>query len=74
LSNLNTIYQQIKDLSLGILTHEMVYAVIDHYFVKRSPPTITRMLHQLYPEQTPISTSQRGKKVIAQQKGVEGFF
>jgi hypothetical protein len=51
--SLNTIYQQVEDLSLVILTHEIVYAVIDHYFVKRSPPKIARMLYQLSFEQRP---------------------
>ena len=40
----NTIYLQPKELSTGILAHEMGHAVIDHYFVIRPPSKIAEML------------------------------
>ena len=40
----NTIYLQPKELSTGILAHEMGHAVIDHYFVIRPPSKVAEML------------------------------
>jgi hypothetical protein len=40
----NTIYLQPRELSTGILAHEMGHAVIDHYFVIRPPSKVAEML------------------------------
>ena len=42
----NTIYLDTRKLSIGILSHEMGHAVLDHYFVIKPPPKIAEMLTQ----------------------------
>ncbi len=40
----NTVFVAVKDLSEGVLAHEMAHCIIDHYFKIRPPRKIEEML------------------------------
>ena len=40
----NTIYVAVKDLSEGVLAHEMAHCIIDHYFQVRPPRKVEELL------------------------------